>query len=343
MFVWKGFSWATSNSTAVTVEDLTIYASGYTSVFEGDGGGGHVYRRLNLVPKPGRLISCNADGLHSSDLDVAPVVEDSHFANLLDDYYNFQTTLLLVMGSDYYDYGGESTDPNTFLIVHPHVSDQNIALDVPRDEWYGTTEPLARVGAGEELIFYDPITLEEIGRATTALHAEDLKATADTALGKKADVLYDLILQGPGCNQPPIDGNVSALTSPPPMPAGCYLSDRPTSYKFSPGNLFPAVANHGVKVVDSAAHCCTLCQSYKNCTFWNYEHGGTDTQPTCYSQAGGCCFLRQCRRRRTLRTLSLEDGSHQTECLNPTRLGAKVATQELEMLYLPTFNEGRSC
>ena len=137
-----------------------------------------------------------------------------------------------------------------------------------------------------------------MGRATTALRAEDLPATADTALGKKADALYNLLLQGPGCNQPPPpssssldDGNVAAQ---PPllMPAGCYLSDRPATYKFSPGNLFPAAPHHGVKVVDSAAQCCTLCQSYKNCTFWNYEHGGTDTQPTCYSQAGGCCFLR---------------------------------------------------
>lgn len=173
-----------------------------------------------------------------------------------------------------------------------------------------------------------------------------MKTTADAALGKKADAMYNLLLQGPSCNQPQSsssdDGNVSAQ---PPllMPDGCYLSDRPATYKFRPGNLFPAALHHGVKVVDSAAHCCTLCQSYKNCTFWNYEHGGTDALPTCYSQAGGCCFLRQCRRRRTLRTLSLEDGSHQTECLNPTRLGAKVATQELEMLYLPTFNEGRSC
>lgn len=109
--------------------------------------------------------------MHTSDVDVAPTIEDSHFATLLDDYYNFQTTLLLAMGSDYHE--GKSTDPNTFLLVHPHVSDQSIALNVPRDEWYGTTEPLSRVGAGEELIFYDPITFEEMGRATTALRAEE--------------------------------------------------------------------------------------------------------------------------------------------------------------------------
>lgn len=57
--------------------------------------------------------------------------------------------------------------------IELNVSDQSIALNVPRDEWYRTTEPLSRVGAGEELIFYDPITFEEMGRATTALRAEE--------------------------------------------------------------------------------------------------------------------------------------------------------------------------
>ena len=31
------------------------------------------------------------------------------------------------------------------------------------DHWYGTTEPLSRVQADEELIFYDPVNFTELG------------------------------------------------------------------------------------------------------------------------------------------------------------------------------------
>jgi len=76
-----------------------------------------------------------------------------------------------------------------------------------------------------------------------------------------------------------------------PSPPGCYVTPGPVSFKFAPGNIFNT-PNHGVKLSDDAAHCCAMCQSFKNCTFWDYEHGGTAAQPTCYSQAGGCCFLK---------------------------------------------------
>ena len=33
------------------------------------------------------------------------------------------------------------------------------------DHWYGTTEPLSRVQADEELIFYDPVNFTELGRS----------------------------------------------------------------------------------------------------------------------------------------------------------------------------------
>ena len=48
----------------------------------------------------------------------------------------------------------------TLTMVHPHTSDQpddfgDNGEDIV-DLWYGTTEPLSRVWAGETLIFYDP-------------------------------------------------------------------------------------------------------------------------------------------------------------------------------------------
>jgi hypothetical protein len=77
------------------------------------------------------------------------------------------------------------------------------------------------------------------------------------------------------------------------MPAGCYVdnSQGPVSFKYAAGNLFPGEKNHGVKLVDTAAQCCALCQTFKNCTFWTYSAGGTKAKPTCYSDPRACCFL----------------------------------------------------
>lgn len=82
----------------------------------------------------------------------------------------------------------------------------------------------------------------------------------------------------------------NTTTPPPPPPGGCF-TDKGHSYKFAPGNVF-STPNHGVKLTDSAAQCCALCQSFKNCTLWTWEHGGTAAKPTCYSDAGACCFLK---------------------------------------------------
>ena len=71
-FIWKGYNYNVANSSRVTTEDLAVHATGYMGVYEADGEGGHVYRRFSLVPRNGRIISSNADGLHSEDLDGEP-------------------------------------------------------------------------------------------------------------------------------------------------------------------------------------------------------------------------------------------------------------------------------
>jgi hypothetical protein len=75
------------------------------------------------------------------------------------------------------------------------------------------------------------------------------------------------------------------------MPASCYVTPTPVSFKWAPGNIFNT-PNHGLKLTDSAADCCLLCQAFKNCTFWTYEFAGTVAKPTCYNQAGACCYLK---------------------------------------------------
>ena len=84
---------------------------------------------------------------------------------------------------------------------------------------------------------------------------------------------------------------------PPPMPAGCVVDDAegPVSFKWTGGFVFPHANNHGLKrtaSADGGASCCAMCQSLKNCTLWTYEYGGTVAKPTCYGEAGACCYLR---------------------------------------------------
>ena len=55
-----------------------------------------------------------ADAFHSSDMDHAPLFDRVHFKMMLDDYLNFQTTLLYVL----------EVHGTKLTIVHPHTSDQ---------------------------------------------------------------------------------------------------------------------------------------------------------------------------------------------------------------------------
>ena len=35
-----------------------------------------------------------------------------------------------------------------------------------------------------------------------------------------------------------------------------------------------------------------MCKSFKNCSFWSFEHSGTAAKPTCYQYEDACCFLK---------------------------------------------------
>jgi hypothetical protein len=92
-----------------------------------------------------------------------------------------------------------------------------------------------------------------------------------------------------------LDGGAPPPPPPSPSGGGCFMSPKgAVNYKFAPGNVFPTDAQHphGLRIKNSVAECCSLCQSLKNCSFFTYSAGGVPTKPTCYSQAGGCCFLK---------------------------------------------------
>ena len=77
------------------------------------------------------------------------------------------------------------------------------------------------------------------------------------------------------------------------MPAGCFAVPG-KDYKFAPGGLFPSTPEypHGLRLVDTPAQCCDLCKSFKNCSFWTYENGGTTAEPSCYQYKKACCVLK---------------------------------------------------
>ena len=53
VFARRGITWQVTNSSRLLTEDLTIHAGGNMGVHENYGGGGHIYRRLSIVRKPG--------------------------------------------------------------------------------------------------------------------------------------------------------------------------------------------------------------------------------------------------------------------------------------------------
>jgi hypothetical protein len=82
------------------------------------------------------------------------------------------------------------------------------------------------------------------------------------------------------------------------LQSGCFIDPKGpgTTYKYGPGQVFPSdpTHSHGLRLVADAAHCCTLCQSLKNCSFFTYAYsdGGVVGKPRCNSTEGqGCCFL----------------------------------------------------
>jgi hypothetical protein len=170
------------------------------AIQELDGPGDHVYRNVQLVPRDGRLLSSNADGFHSADVDHAPLFDNVHLDSMGDDYFNFQTSLLFVMGVEKAAGGGQ-----LLTVLHPHVSDQPDNVPGITDEWYGTTEPLLRVRGGDELLVYDPVTMTPMGGGkviAAGFGARVLSTTSESEtspIGKAANALYDVTRRGSSC------------------------------------------------------------------------------------------------------------------------------------------------
>ncbi len=86
-------------SESVTLEDITVYSAPNMAFSEGNGEGGHVYRRCNVVLRPGtkRLLASNADVFHSIKVRKGPLIEDCEFSHACDDFINIHSYFSLVM------------------------------------------------------------------------------------------------------------------------------------------------------------------------------------------------------------------------------------------------------
>ena len=106
--------------------------------------------------KARRFVASTADGFHSTGVDVGPTLRHCGFSRLLDDYFNVQSNLLLVMatngnGADDSLYSDPASSdpasaPTLLTIVHPHTNDQ--LVDGFTDLLYSTAEPLRRERPG---------------------------------------------------------------------------------------------------------------------------------------------------------------------------------------------------
>ena len=54
----------------------------------------------------------------------------------------------------------------------------------------------------------------------------------------------------------------------------CFMEPKgAVNYKYAPGNVFPddPTHPHGLRLRNSPAECCKLCQGLKNCSFFTYS------------------------------------------------------------------------
>ena len=93
MFPRRGSTWNIDSSSGVVTEDVTIHAGGF---LEQLGEGGHIYRRVKIIRRPGRLMALNADGFHSTSTGTGPTLLDPEISFTGDDHLNTLARMLVI-------------------------------------------------------------------------------------------------------------------------------------------------------------------------------------------------------------------------------------------------------
>ena len=97
-----GVTYQLTNCSDILTEDLTILSAPQMAVTGYNGGGGHIFRRLQFTRSPHAapgtfpLVS-SQDAVHFSDLRRGPTVEDSNIGFSGDDFFNVHSTLMMVL------------------------------------------------------------------------------------------------------------------------------------------------------------------------------------------------------------------------------------------------------
>eukprot|EP00040_Diaphanoeca_grandis_P007915 m.42899 g.42899 ORF g.42899 m.42899 type:complete len:452 (-) comp19248_c0_seq1:217-1572(-) len=140
------------NSSAIVVEDVTIFAAPYMAITSFNGRGGHTIRRVNFeMNAPGQIFVAERDGVHESDVRVGIRVEHCRIAHLNDDFFNVHNTLLVVAWCD-----PPTVSYNwSCIVINPHVESNFL------DTTYGTNSLLGGATAGDALVIVPMITANE--------------------------------------------------------------------------------------------------------------------------------------------------------------------------------------
>jgi len=114
---------------------------------ENFGGGGHIYRRVKIVRKPGSrgLMSLNADGFHSYALEQGPTLEDSEIAFTGDDFLNLWTGAYAVC---------KSVAPSVNPANGGGITSLIIADSHKGDASFGSSSLLSQLQGGDVLEFF---------------------------------------------------------------------------------------------------------------------------------------------------------------------------------------------
>ena len=156
LFGRRGITFQTTNSSQVLAEDVTIHAGGNMGFHENYGGGGHIYRRVRIVRKPGStgLMALNADGFHSYSLSQGPTLEDSEISFTGDDFLNLWSGAYAVCAPG----GGGPPDSNSLIIADSHSADAS----------FGRTSLLSTLRRNDVLQFYKLLSGRNGGHTESA-------------------------------------------------------------------------------------------------------------------------------------------------------------------------------
>ena len=144
----SSITYALVNCSNIESEDVTIRAAPFMGVTAFGGEGNHTFRRLRFEPHtPANATAAGAaavglvsqaDAVHFSDLRIGPTIEDSSIGHCGDDFFNFKTTIHLLLHCD---------SPVSCVVVNPHSEGEQ---PVP----FGSNSALVHVRPGDHMSFF---------------------------------------------------------------------------------------------------------------------------------------------------------------------------------------------